>query len=202
MACVPRHEDGRAPRRPDAIDEQVKPLRAAQESQNVRTAADETTRVMADLVTRHPDWETHEPAMLELAKTLDPKGLTESAYLDVLYDVVTTRSAQTAWQKDKATQVAAEVKKTIAKMEADAGRGRTARATPEAQVSKRPPSRRGFVKHAPPPATASASLVRFVVSLSGHHEQAGPRPGGAAERSSKPSARAVKALRIPDVFHP
>lgn len=55
-----------------------------------RENARQTAAVMEAFEETHPDWKEHEPAMLELAEKLHPKGSwSEQEYLDHLYRTVT-----------------------------------------------------------------------------------------------------------------
>jgi len=119
------------------VDKSVKPLRE-QTNGLVARVADETTQsVLKAFETKHADWKQHEDAMVSLMTKVQPKGMGELEYLDMLYNLVT----RDAWEKDKDAQIekaaSERVKKRVAKM--NEGRsGETTRGTPESQVKKRP----------------------------------------------------------------
>jgi hypothetical protein len=58
---------------------------------------------------RHPDWKTHEPAMLALAHKMQPKGMTEAEYLDHLYVAVTRHVREKEVEAAVAAGVEAEI---------------------------------------------------------------------------------------------
>lgn len=119
-----------------AIEASTKPLKDQQERILSKAAAEETTAVMTAFGTKHPDWKDHEDAMFAIAQTLDPKGLGEIDYLERCYQLAT----RDAWEKDRDANIAAAVKKALAKVQKGADTTETqTRATPDSEVRLGPP---------------------------------------------------------------
>lgn len=113
----------------------VAPLKEQVDSLLGKAAQDQTDVVMKAFETAHPDWKEHEPAMMKLAARVQPKGMTESEYLEHLYANVT----RDAWEKNRDTEIAEAVKRRVAKMTKGAEETETREeSTPEHQVRKRP----------------------------------------------------------------
>lgn len=72
-----------------AIEEEVKPLRQHQEYVTAEFAREQTAQVMKAFSEKHPEWEKHEPKMLEIAKGLQPNGMDEGTYLETLWKLAT-----------------------------------------------------------------------------------------------------------------
>lgn len=79
----------------------------------MKTALDEAQSVLEDFGKDHPDWKDYEGEMTVLSHKLDPKGMTETEYLDLLYKVVTSG-------KEVTKQVGKETKNIVEKMRAAA----------------------------------------------------------------------------------
>ncbi len=111
------------------IDQNVGPLKQQQETLLSRAAAEQTAATMKTFGEKHPDWKTHEPAMVKLMGQLQPNGMAEADYLDLLYQHVT-----------RDTTIADAVKKAmdrITKGAKDADTGD--RPTSETKVTDTPP---------------------------------------------------------------
>ena len=84
-------------------DQAVKPLKEQQDSLLTRAAMEQTATVMQTFEKTHPDWKTHEAALVALSHQLQPNGMTELDYLDLLYGHV-TRDQQIATATKKALE--------------------------------------------------------------------------------------------------
>jgi hypothetical protein len=110
------------------IAKHVGPLKAQADTLVERAATEQTTATMQAFGKAHPDWQTHEPAMMALAGKLSPTGMTELEYLDTLYYLAT---------KETATATAAS--KAVERMvEAATKAEPKTESTPEARVRRAP----------------------------------------------------------------
>jgi hypothetical protein len=127
-----------------AVEQETQPIKEQTRGLLGKAAVEATEAVMKTFGEKHPDWEQHEPAMLELSQKLSPKGMTEIEYLTHLYTIVT---AETPEARDKAidAKAAAKAKATIEKMKRGAETTETrADATPEREVRGRRPDLPSF----------------------------------------------------------
>lgn len=123
-----------------AVEQETQPIKEQTRGLLGKAAVEATASVMKTFGEQHPDWEQHEPAMLELSQKLSPKGMTEIEYLSHLYTLVT---AETPEAREKAidAKAAAKAKATIEKMRKGAETTETrADATPEREVRNRRPA--------------------------------------------------------------
>jgi hypothetical protein len=113
----------------------VAPLKKQMETLLSKAAQDQTETVMKSFGEKHPDWQEHEAAMLELAQRVQPKEMTEPEFLEHLYATVT----RDTWEKDRETKIAEGVKARLAKITKGAEATETREeSTPDSQVKKRP----------------------------------------------------------------
>lgn len=85
----------------------VKPLQEQQTQITTRAAKEQVASVMKQFETKYPDWKTHEPAMETLSRQIQPNGMAELDYLDLLYSHV-TREAREKTVAESATKKALE----------------------------------------------------------------------------------------------
>ena len=84
-------------------EQTVKPLKEQQDQFLTRAAVEQTATVMQTFEKSHPDWKKHEPALVALSRQLQPNGMTELDYLDLLYAHI-TRDQQIADATRKALE--------------------------------------------------------------------------------------------------
>jgi hypothetical protein len=133
-----------------AVGEAVAPLLAQHQVYTDRESEKETAAVMASFTQSHPDWPTHEPAMLALARQIQPNGMTELEFLEHLYAAV-----------GSAAQEEAEVAAATAAAEADARRA----ARPEVPTLREAyeAAKRGEMWDAPAPPPEVRAVARPAV---------------------------------------
>lgn len=125
------------------VEKATAPLKKGQETLLTKAATEQTETVMKTFGEKHPDWEEHEPAMLELSKKLQPNGMGEVEYLETLYALVTRDTSTEATKKQTEKQIADGVKAALKKMEQGATNTDTkTRHTPDGQVTTGPPNGR------------------------------------------------------------
>lgn len=115
------------------VEKFVGPLREAHEVSLAKAALEQANQVKAEFTRSHPGWEKFEPAMVELAKKVQPNGMNPAEYMDMLYTVVSGESA-----------IAKQVNKVVQRMTKSAAavsEARVSGATP-AQVKKSLPDGR------------------------------------------------------------
>lgn len=88
------------------VGQAVEPLKTSQQALLDKAATEQRDAVLASFAEKHPDWTTHEAAMMKIAETLPPgKGSDPLEYMSTLYKLATYDLS-----------VGADVKKAIAKM--------------------------------------------------------------------------------------
>lgn len=118
-----------------ALAQVVQPIRAQQEAVTAHVASEQTAAVMREFSTKHPDWQSHEPAMLALSKQIKPSGMSEPDYLEHLYVTVTRGDSARVLE----AQVAKQVKATLARMQKGADSAeRSTPSTPGSQIRRSP----------------------------------------------------------------
>lgn len=125
---------------------EVAPLRASLEKETraslEKEAAETTATVMTAFTAAHPDWQTHEAAIVALAQKVVPHGMTELEFLEHLYTTVTGQAQLAALKASREADIEREVngrfKTRIAKMNTGTAEA-TPETVPESQVHKRPP---------------------------------------------------------------
>lgn len=106
----------------------VAPIKQSLDIQRAQEAEVLSKAAIDGLTQKHPNWKNFEPKMMELAGKLDPKGMPEDEYLDLLYTVAS---------KDQ--RVADDTAKTIEKIGKAAKASTTpGRTVPSAQVQNSP----------------------------------------------------------------
>jgi hypothetical protein len=93
------------------VEQTVAPLKADHDARVAQQATEQTTSIMKSFETKHPDWKQHEPAMLKLAEKIQPNGMDEIEYLELLHSTVT---------RDRV--IADATKAAIAKMKEEAAK--------------------------------------------------------------------------------
>jgi hypothetical protein len=102
---------------PPTIATATEPIRSSQEALLDRVATEQTDAVMSAFEKAHPDYKTHEDAMMALSERMPPgKGMTEGEYLESLYTLVTHQSTVAATEADVERRVAERVKKALGKI--------------------------------------------------------------------------------------
>lgn len=120
-----------------SLEAAAKPIRDTAKVITDRAAQEETTAVMTQLETKHPDWHDHEEAMLTLAQKIDPKGMSETEFLEHLYDTVTSPKKLAAAEAKTEAEVTKRVAARLKKMERGAADTETTQeATPDHQVRR------------------------------------------------------------------
>lgn len=66
-------------------DQKIQPIQNETTAQSARQAEAQVTQLLTTFGEKRPDWETHRPAMEELSQKLQPNGMDELDYLDLLY---------------------------------------------------------------------------------------------------------------------
>lgn len=126
-------------RRAQAIlDKSLEPIRSQTKGLVDKVAGEQTAAIMDAFEKAHPDWRTHEKAMTDLAAKLNPNGMSESDYLEHLYNTVTFESRVNR-------EADGRFKKRIEKMNT-AESGEKIQGTPDAQVRRRIPEGLSFAK--------------------------------------------------------
>lgn len=87
------------------VEKYVGPLREAHEVSLAKAALEQANQVKSEFTKSHPGWEKFEPAMVELAKKIQPSNMSPAEYMDMLYTVVSGESS-----------IAKQVSKTIQRM--------------------------------------------------------------------------------------
>ena len=106
-------------------EQTVKPLKEHQAQVTETAAKDQVALVIKQFEAKHPDWKAHEPAMAQLATKIQPNGMAELDYMDLLYTQVTLPQ-----------QIESATKKAIEKMTKAAETAETrTEGTPESKVS-------------------------------------------------------------------
>jgi len=86
------------------VESTVAPLKQAQTVLVEKAAREQSEAMLQAFTAKHPDWKTHEAAMMGIANRVSPKpGMAEAEYLDLLYNVATLDH-----QKAMAAQAAIE----------------------------------------------------------------------------------------------
>ena len=138
------------------VEKTVKPLQEQTEAINNERADKLTKEIMSGFEAKHPDWKEHEAAMEELAGRLHPKGMSETDYLELLYNVVTAPVREKAHKDALAKAEAAGAKKVVTQMNAaEPGTRRTP--TPASQVKPKAPENLTFAAAA----RAARQGIRF-----------------------------------------
>jgi len=68
-----------------AIEDLVNPLQQSVQDTSQKAALLQAEQVLKTFGVTHPDWQQHEAEMTKLAKTIQPNGMEESEFLELLY---------------------------------------------------------------------------------------------------------------------
>lgn len=123
------------------VERRVEPYKQAQEQFRAQYAYQQSMSALNSLVEQHPDAIQYQDEMNELAQKLEPRGMPEDEYLELLYNTV-------KWQKGGFEAAAA--KKVLSRVAASAAAGET-------QARTLAPNK--VAKSAPPDATPRDAIL-------------------------------------------
>jgi hypothetical protein len=124
---------------------EVEPLKAQAKVTQTKAAQEATNAVMKTFDETHPGWKDVEDQMTALGAKIQPNGMDELEYLDMLYQHVTRDGQDQSREQTIEKEVAARLKKAVARLNEGAEDAETpTRSTPDRQVKTAPPPNAGF----------------------------------------------------------
>jgi hypothetical protein len=91
-----------------SVEAKVNPIAQAHNLMMTEAAAAQTQATLESFTTKHPEWQQHEPAMVELAKKFIPtpgSSMTDAEYMDTLYALVTAKQSKADLVKATVKQI-------------------------------------------------------------------------------------------------
>jgi len=115
------------------VQERVQQTEERQNAQLREAAAASTDADLKAFETKHPDFKTHEKAMLELSRKIQPNpssGMDVDDYMELLYSAVTANAVKTTTKTEQTREVIERINKAAAKAEPQTSAVTESRITP------------------------------------------------------------------------